>query len=229
MKIFITGSTTGLGELAGLELLRMGHDVIFHARNSKSQMKDNLTYVIGDFSKLEEIKMVAEQANEYGPYDAIIQNAGIYNASPDDLFIVNVLTPFILSCLIHRPKRMIFLSSSMHLNGHVDFSRLDKLNYSDSKLYATMLSNYFAKEWSDCFVNAVDPGWVPTRMGGSEATDDLKMGVDTQVWLATSSEASALVSGKYFHHLEQREANARACCIENQSKLVDLLNQRLNR
>src|SRR3954465_14128651 len=42
-----------------------------------------------------------------------------------------------------------------------------------------------ARLWPDVYGNAVDPGWVPTRMGGSGAPDDLRLGHLTQEWLGT--------------------------------------------
>jgi hypothetical protein len=53
--------------------------------------------------------------------------------------------------------------------------------------------------------NALEPGWVPTRMGGSSATDDLDHAHRTQVWLAVSDDPAALVSGEYFYHREKRD------------------------
>jgi hypothetical protein len=46
----------------------------------------------------------------------------------------------------------------------------------------------------------VDPGWVPTRMGGPGAPDDLRLGHLTQEWLATSDDPEARTSGGYWYH-----------------------------
>src|SRR5688572_21135959 len=125
-KIFITGSTTGLGQLAGKLLLKEGHEVVLHARSKKSIPKDlDVPYVIGDVSTLDEMKSVAQQANELGPFDAIIHNVGVYERHTEEItkdglrtmFAVNVLAPYVLSSLITHPERMIFLSSGMHLSG----------------------------------------------------------------------------------------------------------------
>lgn len=223
MKIFITGSTTGLGLLAGQILLKEGHEVVFHARNKNSEQKEKASYVYGDLSKLSEVKSIAEQVNALGPFDSIIHNAGVYQASADDLFSVNVLAPYVLSKLITRPKRMIFLSSGMHLGGSVNIDGIKQLSYSDSKLYDLMLAKYFARKWEGTFINAVDPGWVPTRMGGAGATDDLMEGAETQSWLAVSNDLEALVSGKYFHHKKQHKSNPQVDSIEAQDELVKYL------
>jgi hypothetical protein len=53
--------------------------------------------------------------------------------------------------------------------------------------------------------NAVDPGWVPTKMGGPGAPDDLRLGHLTQVWLATSDDPQARTSGGYWYHQRRAE------------------------
>lgn len=223
MKILITGSTTGLGLLAGKLLLKQGHDVVLHARNKNSAITEKVPYVFGDLSKPYELKSLASQINEHGQFDAIIQNAGVYTSPAEEIFNVNVLAPYKLSTLVKRPTRMIYLSSGMHLGGHVNLNNIRNLSYSDSKLYVLMLSKYFARHWKDSFVNSVDPGWVPTRMGGSSAPDDLQKGAETQCWLSVSNDPSALVSGKYFHHREEKKSNPEADSTDSQDQLVEYL------
>ena len=75
---------------------------------------------------------------------------------------------------------------------------VNRINYSDSKLHVMMLCKAVARKWSDVYANAVDPGWVPTKMGGRGAPDDLQKGYETQVWLAVSDDEKAKVSGRYF-------------------------------
>lgn len=223
MKVFITGSTTGLGQIAGQMLLTQGHEVVLHARNNNSSMKDKAPYVVGDLSQLDEVKSVAEQANAHGNFDAIIHNAGLYTDGSTELFKVNVLAPYILSTLMKRPKRMVFLSSGMHLGGSMTLDN-KKCSYSDTKLFDLMLAKYFARMWPETFINAVDPGWVPTRMGGAGAPDDLMKGAETQSWLAVSNDTAALVSGKYFHHLKQSKSNPQADSLAAQDELINYLN-----
>lgn len=204
MKIFITGSTTGLGLIAGQMLQKQGHEVILHARNKSSKMIPDFTYVYGDLSQMTEVKSLADQVNALGPFDSIIHNAGVYEASSQELFNVNVLAPFALSQLIWRPERMVFMSSGMHLGGELNLNE-NKCSYSDTKLFDMMLAKHFAQKWPTSYVNAVDPGWVPTRMGGASAPDNLEQGAQTQSWLAVSEEKEALVSGRYFHHKSERK------------------------
>jgi hypothetical protein len=82
--------------------------------------------------------------------------------------------------------------------------------YSDSKLFVTALAFAFARRWPDRYVNVVEPGWVPTRMGGPGAPDDLELGHRTQTWLAVSNDAEAKTSGGYEHHRQRHGAAAAA-------------------
>jgi hypothetical protein len=67
-----------------------------------------------------------------------------------------------------------------------------------------------ARLWPDVYSNAVDPGWVPTRMGGPGAPDDLRLGHLTQEWLATSDEPDARTTGGYWYHQRRRTPHSAA-------------------
>lgn len=207
-RIFITGSTDGLGKLAAEKLIHQGHQVVLHARNSSrakeitNQVKGAESVLIADLAQLEEVNNLAQEANKLGKFDSIIHNAGVLYSDSKTIFNLNVLAPFVLSALIEKPKRLVYLSSGMHFGGK-PISKLEeigKINYSDSKLLVTTLMKAFARLFPDTLSNAVDPGWVPTKMGGKNAPDDLQKGIETQTWLATSEDKSALVSGLYFRH-----------------------------
>jgi NAD(P)-dependent dehydrogenase (short-subunit alcohol dehydrogenase family) len=144
---------------------------------------------------------VAEQVNQLGPVDAVIHNAGVM--SGPHVLAVNVLAPYLLTALIHRPQRLVYLSSDMHLGGRADVAG-GTVSYSDSKLFVTALAFAVARLWPDVYSNAVDPGWVPTEMGGPAAPDDLRLGHVTQVWLATSDDPEARTSGGYWFHQQRR-------------------------
>ena len=234
-RIFITGSADGLGQLAASALIRQGHTVVLHARN-KERVVDAIeknpeaeTVLTADLSNVKETISLAHQVNELGSFDAVIHNAGVYRTSSENIFAVNTIAPYILTSLIKKPKRLIYLSSGMHLHGHskLDHFRNDsrRITYSDSKLHVVMLSMAVARKWKDVYSNAVDPGWVPTKMGGSGAPDNLQKGYETQVWLATSTSEKARVSGHYFFHQQQTYYNPEADDIQLQDKFFNVCEQ----
>jgi NAD(P)-dependent dehydrogenase (short-subunit alcohol dehydrogenase family) len=219
-KIFITGSTDGLGQLSAKALVDQGHEVVLHARNAE-RGREALTKVqgasdvlIANLSNIEEIKKLTDDVNSLGSFDAVIHNAGVYQTSAKEIFMVNTLAPYILTSLIKKPKRLIYLSSGMHLQGKPNLenfsTNVSRMSYSDSKLHVVMLCLAIANEWTDVYSNAVNPGWVPTKMGGQGAPDDLQKGYETQTWLAVSNDEGAKVSGKYFHHKKETRYNSQA-------------------
>ena len=231
-RIFITGSADGLGQLAAKALIVQGHQVVLHARNEK-RAKEALEktpgaekVVTGDLGIIAETIQLAEKVNALGKFDAVIHNAGVYHASAKELFAVNTVAPYILTCLVQKPKRLIYLSSDMHEGGR---SKLDSfktdvssLTYSDTKLHVVMLCKAVALKWTDVYANALNPGWVPTKMGGSGAPDSLQKGYETQVWLAASNDEKAKVSGRFFYHQKQMRSNPEADDVQLQERFMDL-------
>lgn len=231
-RIFITGSTDGLGLAAARTLLAEGHEVVLHARSSERArtLADvagrRAHIVIGELSSAAGTRALAEQVQSIGRMDAIIHNAGIYlepgrGATPEGhakTLAVNTLAPYLLTALIERPDRLIYLSSGMHRGADASLRDIDWMErrwepsqaYSESKLYVTALAFAIARRWPAVLSNAVDPGWVPTKMGGPGAPDDLTMGHLTQTWLAVSDDSAARVSGGYWHHRKQRQPAADA-------------------
>ncbi|RKG92616.1 SDR family NAD(P)-dependent oxidoreductase [Corallococcus terminator] len=244
-RIFITGSTDGLGRAAARTLMNEGHQVVLHARSqerasSLSDLASNAAgVVIGDLSSAVETRALAVQVNGLGRMDAVIHNAGVYlepvrGMTPEGharILAVNVLAPYLLTALMERPDRLIYLSSGMHHGGSGSLRDLDWTErswnaiqaYSESKLHVTALALAVARHWPDVKSNAVDPGWVPTRMGGAGAPDDLEMGHLTQTWLAVSGAPAATVSGGYWHHRKQQTPAAEALDPGFQDQLIDRL------
>jgi NAD(P)-dependent dehydrogenase (short-subunit alcohol dehydrogenase family) len=239
VRVFITGSSEGLGLLAGQLLTAWGHQVTLHARNEKRaadahrSLPQAEAVVIGDVSTIAAIRHVAEQANASGRFDAVIHNVGIGSREPSrtdtadglsPLFAVNVLAPYLLTALITRPDRLVYLSSGMHQSGN---ARLDEPaarwngSYSDSKLCDVLLAFGVARRWPKVLSNALEPGWVPTRMGGRSAPDDLTLGATTQAWLAVSDDPEAKVTGEYFFHQKRHRVAAAARQTGLQDRLLD--------
>lgn len=230
MRIFITGSADGLGRLAAERLVSENHRVVLHARNER-RAREALASVpgaegvlVGDLSRLDEVRQLAADANATGRFDAVIHNAGVYRASGEDILAVNLLAPYILTCLIHKPERLIYLGSGEHWQGDPALARTlaekGSIDYGDSKLFVLLLAKAVACRWPDAYVNVVDPGWVPTKMGGRNAPDDLGKGVETQTWLAVSTDPGARVSGRYFHHKREAEYQAAADDTTVQDQLL---------
>jgi NAD(P)-dependent dehydrogenase (short-subunit alcohol dehydrogenase family) len=231
-RIFITGSADGLGQLAAKALLGQGHQVVLHARSetraqealSKTLGAENI--VTGDLSSIEETKALALKVNKLGAFDAIIHNAAVYYASGEDIFAVNVLAPYILTSLIEKPRRLIYLSSDMHAGGKAKLERfktdISGITYSDSKLHVLMLCKAVARKWAGVYANALNPGWVPTKMGGTNAPDSFESGYQTQVWLATSNDENAKVSGRFFYHKNQIPSKHEADDVQAQEEFLKL-------
>lgn len=233
-RIFITGSADGLGQLAAKALASQGHEVVLHGRNAEraqlalKKTPKAIAVVSGDLSVLDQIRRVADEANALGPFDVVIHNAGVYQAPMEEICTVNVLAPYLLTCLIEKPERLIYLSSGLHLGGNANLDKLQKthqVSYSDSKLYVLMLCKAVARHWPDVYSNAVDPGWVPTKMGGPGAPDDLQKGFETQTWLAVGNNEKAKVSGHYFYHQAIKRHNPTADDIALQEKFLSICHE----
>jgi NAD(P)-dependent dehydrogenase (short-subunit alcohol dehydrogenase family) len=218
-RVFITGSADGLGRAAAKTLLDDGDEVVVHARNNdrltavRDLIDRGAAAVVGDLSDRDQARGIADQVNDLGRMNAVIHNAGVYTGP--HILPVNIVAPYLLTALIDRPQRLVYLSSSEHRGGQakladVDWSGRTTGSYPDSKLFVTTLAAAVARLWPDVLSNAVDPGWVPTRMGGPGAPDDLRLGHLTQAWLATSKDANARTSGGYWHHQRRIEPHAAA-------------------
>jgi NAD(P)-dependent dehydrogenase (short-subunit alcohol dehydrogenase family) len=231
-RIFITGSADGLGQLAAKLLIDQGHQVVLHARNAgraldaRSKVKGTENVLVGDLSSMDETKKLADEVNVLGSFDVVIHNAGVYRVPSKLIFAVNTLAPYILTCLIQKPKRLVYLSSGMHLHGHANLDNFTKdvsrISYSDSKLHVLMLSMAVARKWREVYSNGVDPGWVPTKMGGFGAPDNLKKGYETQAWLAVSNDDKAKVTGRFFHHKREVDYNPESTDLTLQEKFLKL-------
>ncbi len=242
-RVLVTGSADGLGQMAARLMVADGHRVVLHARNGErasealAAVPGAETAVVGDLSSIDQTRDVADQVNGLGAFDAVIHNAGVgYRErrrveTADGLphvFAVNTLAPYILTALINRPKRLIYVSSGMHRSGDPTLRDLvwkdrpwnGSSAYADTKLHDVILAFAVARKWLDVSSNALEPGWVPTRMGGPGAPDDLDEGPKTQVWLATSNEPAARVTGQYFYHMKRRAADPAASNPAIQDRLL---------
>jgi NAD(P)-dependent dehydrogenase (short-subunit alcohol dehydrogenase family) len=243
-RIFISGSSTGLGLMAGELLIHRGHQVVLHARNAaraadaKRAAPGAEAIVQGDLDTIAGAKQVAARVNDLGRFDAVIHNAAVgyregHQLTADGLphvFAINTLSAYILTALVVRPHRLIYLSSGMH--HHADANLDDILwtkrrwngstAYAESKLHVAMLGFAVARRWPDVLSNSLEPGWVPTKMGGVGAPDDMDQAHLTQAWLAAGDEPTARVTGRYFYHLRPLAPNPQANNAALQDRLIGI-------
>ncbi|WP_242127930.1 SDR family NAD(P)-dependent oxidoreductase [Sphingobium sp. Sx8-8] len=241
-RIFISGSSMGLGLMAAQLLSEQGHAVVLHARDAtrandaRRALPSAEAIVTGDLDTIAATKDVAAQVNALGRFDAVIHNAAVgyreaRRITADGLphvFAINTLSAYILTALIERPQRLVYLSSGMH--HHADANLDDILwrgrrwngseAYAESKLHDAMLAFAIARRWPGAFSNALEPGWVPTKMGGPGAPDDMDQAHRTQVWLAAGDDPAADVTGGYFYHEKRMAPNPQALEPALQDRLL---------
>src|ERR1700730_5302697 len=243
-RVFVTGSSTGLGLMAGRVLAEQGHQVVLHARDgrrasdARSALSAVADVVIGDASRLNDLQRMAEQLNRMGRFDAVIHNVGVGYREPrciltedrlPHVLAVNVIASYVLTALMERPSRLVYLTSSIHRMAKANLSDITwekrewagSTAYAESKLYDVLLAFAVARRWPEVFSNALEPGWVATRMGGPGASDDLDAGHRTQVGLAVSDDSAAKVTGDYFYHMKARKPNPATRNTDRQEMLLE--------
>jgi NAD(P)-dependent dehydrogenase (short-subunit alcohol dehydrogenase family) len=241
-RLFISGSSTGLGLMAAGLLAGKNHSVVLHARNAEraEEARQKLpraeAIVVGDIETIAGARDLAAQVNALGRFDAVIHNAAVgyregHRVTADGLphvFAINTLSAYILTALIERPKRLVYLSSGMHHDADANLDDIlwkkrrwnGSAAYAESKLHDAMLAFAIARRWPDVFSNSLEPGWVPTKMGGAGAPDDMDQAHLTQAWLAAGDDPKADVTGRYFYHLKRMEPNPQSHDVALQDRLI---------
>ncbi|WP_237476368.1 SDR family NAD(P)-dependent oxidoreductase [Lichenibacterium dinghuense] len=242
-RVLVTGSSDGLGLAAARLLVEDGHAVVLHGR-SPARAADALAAVPGaeralvaDFASLAQVRRMADEANALGRFDAVIHNAAVgyrekHRLATGDgfshVFQVNTLAPYLLTALMTPPKRLVYVSSELHRRGRADLDDLDWRRrswngtqaYSDTKLHDAQIAFAAARLWPGTLSNALEPGWVATKMGGPRATGDLDAAHRTQVWLAVSDDPAATGTGGYFFHRRPKPASGAARDVALQDGLL---------
>jgi NAD(P)-dependent dehydrogenase (short-subunit alcohol dehydrogenase family) len=241
-SIFVTGSSDGIGRETARQLVNGGHRVVLHARDdarawdAAAALPGASGVAVGNLSVLTGVRQAAESATALGPYDAVIHNAGVGSAAArhqtadgrEHIFAVNVLGPYLLTALMPLPPRLVYLTSGLESAGQVNLEDLQwerrawngMQAYSDSKLYDVLLAFAIARRYPRLRSNAVDPGWIKTKLGGQGATDELPVGAETQAWLAASDDQDAAVTGRYFKWRRELRANPDAYDPDLQEALL---------
>ncbi|OJD21390.1 hypothetical protein ACJ73_07268 [Blastomyces percursus] len=243
-RIFITGSSDGIGQATAKILADQGHSVVLHARNAdrasstERAVPNAEAVLIGDLRSIADTKKLAEAANASGngTFDVIIHNAGIgYGATStreitadgiSAVFAVNTLAPYILTCLMKRPtSRLLFMSSDSHYGGDESLRNATKSHsYGDSKLHDVMLANAFARRWGDRIqVVSMHPGWVRTKMGGSIAPGSMdKPAKALAEWTAGQGKLAKLKSGTFFTTSGAASPHTGAGNVSKQEELLKI-------
>ena len=158
----VTGSTSGIGAVAALELARLGATVMIVGRNAarcasqvekirRSVADARLDFFRADLSSQVEVRRLAEEfSRRYSHLDVLVNNAGAYYAkrqvSPDRLemtFALNHMGYFLLTCLLldrlkaSTSARIVIVSSAAHQQGRIDFDDLQsERDYNRNAAYA---------------------------------------------------------------------------------------------
>ncbi|CEI70385.1 putative oxidoreductase [Fusarium venenatum] len=241
VRVFITGSTDGIGQAAAKLLAEQGHQVVLHARNAdrassaKAAIPKAQAVLIGDLSSIDETKKLAKEANDAGPYDVIVHNAGIgYGATASReitsdkisaVFAVNTLAPYILTSLMDKPtSRLLFMSSNSHYSGDESLKNATQSHsYGNTKLHDTMLAKAFARRWTDIQVLSMHPGWVKTKMGGGSAPVHLDQPARALAsWVAGEGSLTKATSGAFVTTSGERSPHPGADNVSKQEELLDL-------
>lgn len=220
-RIFITGSSDGLGQAAAKILSEQGHNVFLHARNSNRASQAQAAIpkakgvIIGDLSTIADLKKLAADANKSGPFDAIVHNDGLGLSTNGEktadgvaqIFAVNSMAPYILTALMDKPKKLLYVSSGLHMGGDTSLEDVTWTKrqfqpsqaYNDTKLHNVILAKAVAKHWPDVQSCALDPGWVKTKLGGSSAPGSLDPPAKMIAAYATGESKAGAQTGEYLN------------------------------
>ena len=219
----VTGANRGLGLEACRQLAELGYHVVLTSRDPTKGERAARTLAQGGLPVTHRALDVADPTSvralkqalegERGGVDVLINHAAVLldedksvvDVAPEvfpDTLRTNVYGP-LLVCQAFVPGmvrrgygRVVNVSSGAgQLHSMEDYAPA----YSVSKAALNALTRMFAAaaRGANVLVNAADPGWVRTDMGGPRAPRSIPQGADTIVWLATLPDGGP--TGGFFH------------------------------
>lgn len=219
----VTGGNRGIGLEICRQLAELGIKVVLTARNSdqghvavdrlRADGGDVLFHPL-DIADTRSIQALVDYINvEIGRLDILINNAGVYLDRHQRALTI---TPDLIAQAVETDvcgafamcQAVIPMMRNQHYGRIVNLSsrtsRMDQmdnvgLTYKISKASINVITVVLAKELEgeNILINAVNPGWIQTDMGGDRATLSPVEGASGPVWLATLPDNGP--SGGFFN------------------------------
>lgn len=241
--MLVTGATDGIGERIARNLVERGATVLVHGRSEErvqaagERIGGRWEPAVADLGSFAQVR---ELAARVGSLDALVNNAGVgFGTAPsrgartedghEVTWQVNVLSAFLLSVLLREPLadgggRIVHMSSGVASSGGVDLDSPDDPSgvdpYRQSKVALMLLAREMGERWPGIDVNAVSPGWIATKMGGSGG-GDLDRGADTATWLLTDPSLDG-TTGRYFADRREQRPNRQTEDAQARRRLWEL-------
>ena len=220
----VTGANRGLGLETSRQLLAKEMTVVMAGRDQAALERARNTLdedararslaVPIDVTDAHSIEAAYRIVRErVGSVDVLVNNAAVLLFEHEDVLsipasayrqtfetnvfgVIDVCRRFVPDMVQRRYGRVVNVSSGA---GQLATMTTYAPAYSMSKAALNALTRILASTYGEAgvLVNAVDPGWVRTDMGGPSAPRSLQEGTDTIVWLATLPDDGP--SGKFFH------------------------------
>jgi carbonyl reductase 1 len=203
----ITGTSRGIGREVARTLASEGWHVLSGVRDPKSAPPGTQPEVV-DVADPESITALAGRLRASNQrLDALVNNAGVYRVPARQVWDVNLLGPLrltrALEPLLAPNARVVMVTSGLGQlsaqpaslikrlsNPRLSLVELERLaedapdGYGASKAALNAMARLFAEELRprEILVNAIDPGWVRTDMGGPGAPRSLEQGAASILW-----------------------------------------------